>query len=50
MHLILANLLTRFEVLATPHLHEDMAWIDRVIVHSTRNLRIKVKSKAVKAV
>jgi hypothetical protein len=45
MHLILANLFTRFDVELTPRGHEDMEWIDRVIVHSRRNLRIKVKAK-----
>ncbi|KUI64500.1 Trichodiene oxygenase [Cytospora mali] len=48
MHLILANLFARFEVEGTPHVHEDMVWIDRVIVHSTRNLRIKVKGRDMK--
>ena len=45
MHLILANLFTRFEVELAPGSHEDMKWLDRVIVHSKRNLRIRVKSK-----
>jgi hypothetical protein len=45
MHLILANLFRRFEVQPTPNIDKDMVWVDRVIVHSTRNLRIKVKSK-----
>ncbi|KAI3329671.1 cytochrome P450 [Ustulina deusta] len=45
MHLILSNLFARYEVLPTPHVHQDMVWIDRVIVHSTRNLRINVKPR-----
>ncbi|KAI0485717.1 cytochrome P450 [Xylaria cf. heliscus] len=45
MHLILGNLFARYEVLPTPRVHEDMVWKDRVIVHSTRNLRIKVKKR-----
>ncbi|KAI1442050.1 cytochrome P450 [Annulohypoxylon stygium] len=46
MHIVLANLFTRYEVLSTPHVHEDMVWRDRVIVHSTKNLRIIVKAKS----
>ncbi|KAI0441398.1 cytochrome P450 [Xylaria telfairii] len=45
MHLILANLFVRYDVLATPHVHEDMVWVDRVIVHSKKNLRIKVRKR-----
>ncbi|KAJ2985737.1 hypothetical protein NUW58_g5372 [Xylaria curta] len=46
MHLILANLFSRYEVLPTPHVHEDMIWVDRVIVHSKKNLRIKDRERA----
>ncbi|KAI1636385.1 cytochrome P450 [Biscogniauxia mediterranea] len=49
MHLILANLFTRFEVLPTPNIHDDMVWIDRVIVHSKKNLRIRVKPRDIRA-
>ncbi|RWA06751.1 hypothetical protein EKO27_g8359 [Xylaria grammica] len=45
MHLLLGNLFARYEILPTPNIHEDMVWVDRVIVHSTRNLRIKVKKR-----
>ncbi|KAI3332286.1 hypothetical protein HD806DRAFT_519060 [Xylariaceae sp. AK1471] len=52
MRLILANLFARYEVLppTSTRVHEDMVWIDRVIVHSTRNLRIKVKTRDVTSV
>ncbi|XDG09714.1 hypothetical protein ABKA04_009329 [Annulohypoxylon sp. FPYF3050] len=46
MHIVLANLFTRYEVLPTHHVHDDMVWRDRVIVHSTKNLRIIVKAKS----
>lgn len=49
MHIVLANLFMRYEVLPTPNVHDDMLWIDRVIVHSKRNLRIRLKRKDIKA-
>lgn len=45
MHLILANLVTRFDLELTPNGHKDMVWLDRVIVHSVQSLRVMVKSK-----
>lgn len=48
MHLILANLFSRFHLELTPGSHDGMQWMDRVIVHSKRNLRITVKPRALK--
>lgn len=43
MHIVLANLFSRFHLELVPGSHEDMEWVDRVILHPKRNLRIKVK-------
>ncbi|KAJ8063557.1 hypothetical protein OCU04_007429 [Sclerotinia nivalis] len=50
MHLVLANLFTRFDLELAPGSHNDMQWMDRVIVHPKHNLRIKVKPKQIKKV
>lgn len=47
---MLANLFTRFHLELTPGSHQGMEWQDRVIVHSKKNLRIKVRPKEVKGV
>ncbi|MCJ1239560.1 hypothetical protein MMC14_007558 [Varicellaria rhodocarpa] len=49
MHIVLANLFMRFDLELTPSSHDDMVWMDRVIVHSKQNLRIKVKARDIKA-
>ncbi|KAK3985848.1 Trichodiene oxygenase [Cladorrhinum sp. PSN332] len=46
MHLALANLFARYELELTPGSDEAMVWLDRVIVHPTRNLRLKAKRRS----
>lgn len=45
MHLLLANLFTRFEIELGPNSDDNMVWLDRAIVHPKGNLRVKVKPK-----
>ncbi|KAG9230877.1 cytochrome P450 [Amylocarpus encephaloides] len=47
MHLILANLFTRFNIELGPDSEQRMVMMDRAIVHPTKNLRIFAKPKAV---
>lgn len=48
MHIVLANLFSRFSLELTTGSHEGMEWVDRVVIHPKRNLRIKVKPRAIK--
>ncbi|RBQ68277.1 hypothetical protein FVER14953_05538 [Fusarium verticillioides] len=48
MHLMLANVFTRFDLSLIPGTHEDMIWLDRAIVRNRGNLRVMAKLKSVK--
>ncbi|KAK4113198.1 cytochrome P450 [Canariomyces notabilis] len=50
MHLVLANLFSRYQLELTPGSDEAMVWLDRVIVHPAKNLRIKVRARNLEAV
>ncbi|KAK4223162.1 Trichodiene oxygenase [Podospora fimiseda] len=45
MHIVLANMFAKYEVELMPGSDENMVWLDRVIVHPVKNLRIKVKTR-----
>lgn len=47
MHLVLSNLFIRFDLELTMGSIEGMQWLDRVIVHSKKNLRVKVRPKEI---
>lgn len=45
MYLVLANLFTTFDMELAPGTVEGMEWEDRVVAHSKKSLRIRVKSR-----
>ncbi|KAF4997554.1 hypothetical protein FGRMN_3759 [Fusarium graminum] len=48
MHLMLANVFTRFDLSLVPGSHEDMVWLDRAIVRNKGNLKVMAKLKSQK--
>lgn len=45
MYLVLANLFMGFDMKLAPGSVEGMEWDDRVVAHSKKELRIRVKSR-----
>lgn len=50
LYLVMANLFTRFDMELGPGSVEGMEWLDRVVIHPKKNLRIKVTGKPIMSV
>ncbi|KAI1975531.1 hypothetical protein LOZ55_004632 [Ophidiomyces ophidiicola] len=48
-YIVIANILTKFDLELLPGTAKDMEILDRVIVHSRRNLRVKMRLKKMSA-